>query len=1280
MIIVHGVKTPLLRSHLHTKIPPCLKLWDEKYYGAKFSSSSHSENAIPPPKPRRLFRKFLFFGVLSIGAFIGSLYTSETVRNELVTYYPPSKQMLNWVESSIGGWYSSGSGKQQSAVTPPVSDFPLPPKQKPEPTPPSKPSPSPEPANVEKEKPPLPTEEEVKDMISRRHIPLMNVELNDLPILVSETESKVENAKIKLKELESITVKYIDALRAAVQDNNSSSKQKNWDVVGRLEMAKNRTEEQVEQIVEHTNQQLEELHYAIEQHKNTEKALENNIIPESIEAYGNLQYELTGAINQVRKLQNDIAMLKRYRDLVSASHGDLQDDLEALLEHIDRKTPNKGTESMNVDELNDLISVAHARIASLQKKLDHLEHSEKERMKSAMDAQRRADESLREQYVKQELDLERSRHDIERHKWLLQARENTERELKLALARHSEHLSHMLQLERDKMEHEFQFRLREALAKERVTFEAALVGWRKRMEAIEDVVDGRADLDRLAKEAQSLWLACEALACRLHSVSPTMMSHHKAKDDSTLVNHTGSLKDFVNSIRECTSSGNYPFANEILNSLSDDVIEKGVWTEVGLKKRFEKVYNVCRNVTLIDETSGSLWEYALSWLQSALIVDMKYKCLQALSFINPNVIDGGGGQKLDLSAYEEDVVVMKQTNSPKLDPFCLLSAAKQAMLNDHNILSDSDEDTCSDEGLETAVRLLGQLRGQARVVADDWLVDARHYLEVKQTARTLLAYAAARDISTFQKRFVHCCTWNVGDEKPGNEDLSSLLGVTAKPFPDVISVALQEVSGEDFWRQKLMEHLYPRGYVLIKSRNCWAIWIFAFLKRNLLPAVTNIESEVTASGYAGVMGNKGGVSARFELCGINMIFLSCHFTAHMENKRDRLNDYFDIIDHQSFRDEDVNVILDHDYVFWMGDLNFRIDHFKKDEVEQMIRENRLDELLRHDQLLNMKNDKLLFHDFNEGTISFPPTFKFDKGTDIYDSSKKQRVPAWTDRILYMVHRDFALDHHLNLPQTGRQRSVSPSRRLPVRGPPSQVEEKFPSNESIKGRQHPEAVLLKYTSLSEYKLSDHRPVIAVFRLSVPPRWFSLPVRFEEPNGKEYSCYANLDISYRVLDPPGLLRLSESNLLLSPRESSPVCDFTKLLLLNTPLKSINQQGNSEKPKDDIGPLAPPTLQTTSFDWIGLYPAEFADLERDYITYVYASSSVSQTKHRKNSLSSALLQAPNATNSQECFYKAKIESNRLKDLAGQSFCLVYMSRNKHCPQGYSAPFKISRVSSRR
>lgn len=47
----------------------------------------------------------------------------------------------------------------------------------------------------------------------------------------------------------------------------------------------------------------------------------------------------------------------------------------------------------------------------------------------------------------------------------------------------------------------------------------------------------------------------------------------------------------------------------------------------------------------------------------------------------------------------------------------------------------------------------------------------------------------------------------------------------------------------------------------------------------------------------------------------------------------------------------------------------------------------------------MKTNKL-FKNYNENEISFFPTYKFDKNTDQYDTSQKQRVPSWTDRILY----------------------------------------------------------------------------------------------------------------------------------------------------------------------------------------------------------------------------------------------------------------------------------------
>ena len=58
----------------------------------------------------------------------------------------------------------------------------------------------------------------------------------------------------------------------------------------------------------------------------------------------------------------------------------------------------------------------------------------------------------------------------------------------------------------------------------------------------------------------------------------------------------------------------------------------------------------------------------------------------------------------------------------------------------------------------------------------------------------------------------------------------------------------------------------------------------------------------------------------------------------------------------------------------------------------------LNEFLEDEELKKLKENELFEYDVEEADITFPPTYKYVKGTDLYNLSK--RVPSWTDRILY----------------------------------------------------------------------------------------------------------------------------------------------------------------------------------------------------------------------------------------------------------------------------------------
>ena len=104
-------------------------------------------------------------------------------------------------------------------------------------------------------------------------------------------------------------------------------------------------------------------------------------------------------------------------------------------------------------------------------------------------------------------------------------------------------------------------------------------------------------------------------------------------------------------------------------------------------------------------------------------------------------------------------------------------------------------------------------------------------------------------------------------------------------------------------------------------------------------------------------------------------------------------------------------------------MNWRIN-LQNNPIRQAIKDGNFEKLYEFDQYSQFLNDKTKdpqLIGFAEGQINFPPTFKFDKDSDQYDSGLIKQCPAYTDRILlqggtereltYYNSRDVRLSDH-----------------------------------------------------------------------------------------------------------------------------------------------------------------------------------------------------------------------------------------------------------------------------
>lgn len=117
------------------------------------------------------------------------------------------------------------------------------------------------------------------------------------------------------------------------------------------------------------------------------------------------------------------------------------------------------------------------------------------------------------------------------------------------------------------------------------------------------------------------------------------------------------------------------------------------------------------------------------------------------------------------------------------------------------------------------------------------------------------------------------------------------------------------------------------------------------------------------------------------------------------------------------------------------------------------------ELFKRDQLFIEMENKRVFKNYHEEVITFKPTYKYDPGTDNWDSSEKCRSAAWCDRILWKSKKDKRI-----------KQSV-------------------------------------YNSINELRLSDHKPVYGIFDCKIETKNLAKYKKVQEETLKRMDKYEN-----------------------------------------------------------------------------------------------------------------------------------------------------------------------------
>ncbi|KAH8316788.1 hypothetical protein KR074_007703 [Drosophila pseudoananassae] len=352
----------------------------------------------------------------------------------------------------------------------------------------------------------------------------------------------------------------------------------------------------------------------------------------------------------------------------------------------------------------------------------------------------------------------------------------------------------------------------------------------------------------------------------------------------------------------------------------------------------------------------------------------------------------------------------------------------------------------------------------------------RSYLDGRLGSSSLLGPSELSRVLPQKEVTIFVGTWNMNGHHPPKQMNDFVLPANVEHVPDIVVVGTQESTPDRFeWEVTIQETLGP-SHVLFHSTTLGTLHLAVYMRRDLIWYCSAPEDASMSVRTGSAFRTKGAVAISFCLFGTSMLFVTSHLTAHQQKVKERVSDVKRIINAldlprnlPNLRHKNKDVTQNFDNVFWCGDLNFRLGE-PREKLLEWIQNTKfpLPSHLPHgymhtDQLSSVLADGAAFRGFMEANITFPPTYKYDPGSQNFDTSSKQRAPAYTDRILYKYRQMQGL--------VIRRQTIVPGVSTPTQ---------------------PYVQCLLYDSVPSITTSDHKPVWALFRTLIRAGTDAIPL--------------------------------------------------------------------------------------------------------------------------------------------------------------------------------------------